>query len=94
MGKDKTKKAAAPEAAPKAAAVPKPAAAPPSAVWARIVKGGWNTTADSREVDVASVESMLAERMAAKAGKNYAKADKIAADLQEMNIAYLDDKRE
>eukprot|EP00288_Rhodomonas_lens_P019945 CAMPEP_0177692106 /NCGR_PEP_ID=MMETSP0484_2-20121128/1672_1 /TAXON_ID=354590 /ORGANISM="Rhodomonas lens, Strain RHODO" /LENGTH=103 /DNA_ID=CAMNT_0019202793 /DNA_START=95 /DNA_END=403 /DNA_ORIENTATION=+ len=64
------------------------------APWVRISKGGLYTKADKREVDEAGICAMLQQRMAAKAAKNFAAADKIAAQLQAMGICYLDSSRE
>ena len=66
----------------------------PMPPWTRIAKGGYNTKADQRDVDVAMIEKKLADRMEAKAAKDYGTADKIAAELQSMDIAYLDSSRE
>jgi hypothetical protein len=62
--------------------------------WTRIAKGGYNTKADQREVDVKFVEGQLMKRMEAKKAKDYKLADNIANELQQMGIAYLDDKCE
>ena len=56
--------------------------------WKRIVKG------DLREVDVDRIEEMLLQRTEAKSIKNYAVADRVAAELQSIGIAYLDEKKE
>ena len=50
--------------------------------WKRTNKGGWHTTADKRELDEDAISTMLEERTAAKAAKNYKLADTLARQLQ------------
>jgi hypothetical protein len=45
------------------------------------------------EVDEASVEQLLEDRSTAKLSKDYKKADEIAQKLQNMGIAYVDEKK-
>lgn len=65
-----------------------------SSEWIRVAKGGYNTKADTREVDVANINSLLQRRMDAKARKDYAAADSMALQLQDLGIAYIDEKKE
>jgi len=65
-----------------------------TATWTRVFKGGAHSNAVNRTVDESAVLKFLNERTAAKASKNYAKADEIASALQRMDICYLDETME
>ena len=54
--------------------------------WVRIMKGGLYTKADDRPVDVLAISAMLRRRIACKARHEYAAADEIATQLQNMGI--------
>ena len=45
------------------------------------------------EIDEATVEQLLEDRSSAKESKDYKKADEIALKLQNMGIAYVDEKK-
>jgi hypothetical protein len=49
---------------------------------------------DEHTLEQAAIVKMLTERTAAKAGKDYAKADSLAKELQVQNICYIDEKKE
>ncbi len=58
--------------------------------WVRLAS---TSTMPDRAVDVKHIETLLAERWAAKTAKNYAVGDSIAKTLQELHIAYNDDQK-
>lgn len=69
-----------------------PAAAPtPSKPWRKVGRG---VALEHADVDEADVAARLEERSAAKAEKDYARADAIAARLQALGVAYDDATRE
>ena len=77
----------------------KKAAAPPPVARAAVAQAPWTRVGRgvpiaATSVDAVAVELMLGERSAAKAAKDYKRADKIAAKLQGMDVAYIDEKRE
>ena len=49
--------------------------------------------ATNDKVDEANVEQLLEDRSTAKLSKDYKKADEIAQQLQNMGIAYVDEKK-
>ena len=62
--------------------------------WTRVTKGGANTKADTREVDVAQIEALLTKRTHSKQVKDYALADGTASELQRLGICYIDERKE
>jgi cysteinyl-tRNA synthetase len=62
--------------------------------WTRVLRGGNYPKAVNRPIDSAQIEKMLLERDEAKAAKNYARADEIALEFVDMDLYYVDDKKE
>jgi cysteinyl-tRNA synthetase len=60
--------------------------------WIRVETGGFHTAAVDRLVDDNAVEQLLNERTKAKATKDFIRADKIAALLQDMDVCYVDEQ--
>jgi len=94
MVKRKASAALAPPSTPPAALAVKRAAVKPVGPWERVMEARFHySVAVDREVDEKTVHSLLAERTAAKKQKDWSRADEIAAELQEMDVCYVDEKR-
>lgn len=63
------------------------------AQWIRVETGGFHAAAVDRIVDDSAIEKLLTERSKAKVARDFKRADKIAALLQDMDICYVDEKR-
>ena len=62
--------------------------------WTRVHKAGCHSTYAAREVDESVVLQLLNERDAAKRTKDFTTADSNAAELNNMDICWNDDKKE
>jgi hypothetical protein len=58
--------------------------------WLRVSKGGRWTTAVDRDVDETAILALLNERTAAKEAKDFTRADECAAELQRLDVCYVD----